>query len=71
MGLIAPHIAKALVGPRNQLFMPIAVLIGGWLLLFADSIGRHIIQPNGIPAGIVVALIGAPYFMYLLLKNKK
>lgn len=69
IGLMAPHIAKALVGPRNQLFLPIAILIGGWLLLFADMIGRNIVDPEGIPAGIMVALIGAPYFMYLLLKK--
>lgn len=69
IGLMAPHIAKALVGPRNQLFIPLAILIGGWLLLFADTIGRNLIEPNGIPTGIVVALIGAPYFIYLLLKK--
>ncbi|MNO64727.1 putative siderophore transport system permease protein YfhA [compost metagenome] len=69
IGLMAPHIAKALVGPRNQLFMPISILIGGWLLLLADTIGRNIVEPSGIPAGIMVALIGAPYFMYLLLKK--
>ncbi|ALC80631.1 MULTISPECIES: FecCD family ABC transporter permease [Bacillus] len=69
IGLMAPHMAKALVGPRNQLFIPIAILIGGWLLLFADTIGRGLVDPDGIPAGIMVALIGAPYFMYLLLKK--
>ncbi|GAB3055332.1 FecCD family ABC transporter permease [Virgibacillus ainsalahensis] len=69
VGLMAPHIAKALVGPRNQLFIPVAILIGGWLLLVADTIGQHLVDPEGIPAGIVVALIGAPYFMYLLLKK--
>lgn len=69
VGLMAPHIAKALVGPRNQLFLPVAILIGGWLLLFADTLGRNLIDPSGIPAGIMVALIGAPYFMYLLLKK--
>ena len=69
IGLMAPHIAKALVGPRYQLFIPVSIMIGGWLLLFADTIGRHVVQPNGIPAGIMVALIGAPYFMYLLLKK--
>lgn len=69
IGLMAPHMAKALVGPRNQLFIPVAILIGGWLLLFADTIGRNVIDPEGIPAGIMVALIGAPYFMYLLLKK--
>lgn len=69
IGLMAPHIAKSLVGPRHQLFIPIAILIGGWLLLFADTIGRNVVEPEGIPAGIMVALIGAPYFMYLLLKK--
>lgn len=69
IGLMAPHIAKALVGPRNQLFLPVAILIGGWLLLLADTIGRNIVDPDGIPAGIVVAFIGAPYFIYLLLKK--
>ncbi|MEA3321419.1 MAG: iron ABC transporter permease [Bacillota bacterium] len=68
VGLMAPHIAKSLVGPRNQLFLPVAILIGGWLLLFADTVGRNLID-SGIPAGIMVALIGAPYFMYLLLKK--
>ncbi|MGG4264767.1 FecCD family ABC transporter permease [Peribacillus simplex] len=69
IGLMAPHIAKSLVGPRNQLFIPVAILIGGWLLLLADTVGRNIVEPEGIPAGIMVALIGAPYFMYLLLKK--
>ncbi|MBK5445173.1 iron ABC transporter permease [Peribacillus sp. TH24] len=69
IGLMAPHIAKSLVGPRNQLFIPVAILIGGWLLLLADTIGRNIVEPEGIPAGIMVALIGGPYFMYLLLKK--
>lgn len=69
VGLMAPHIARALVGPRNQLFLPVAILIGAFLLLLADTIGRNIIEPEGIPAGIMISLIGAPYFMYLLLKK--
>ncbi|MBH8601821.1 iron ABC transporter permease [Thermoactinomyces sp. CICC 23799] len=69
IGLMAPHLAKALIGPRNQLFLPIALLIGGWLLLSADTIGRNLLEPDGIPAGIVASLIGAPYFVYLLLRK--
>ncbi|WP_096186028.1 FecCD family ABC transporter permease [Evansella halocellulosilytica] len=69
IGLMAPHIAKALVGPRNQLFIPVAMLMGGWLLIVADIVGRNIVEPDGVPTGIMVALIGAPYFMYLLLKK--
>lgn len=69
VGLMAPHIARTLVGHRHQLFIPVAILIGGWLLLFAEIVGRHIVEPSGIPAGIMVSLIGAPYFMYLLFKK--
>ncbi|MGR3763252.1 FecCD family ABC transporter permease [Rossellomorea sp. NS-SX7] len=69
IGLMAPHMAKALVGPRNQMFIPVAILLGGWLLMLADTIGRNILEPDGVPAGIMIALIGAPYFMYLLLKK--
>ncbi|GGG00069.1 FecCD family ABC transporter permease [Paenibacillus aceti] len=68
VGLMAPHIAKALVGPRHQLFLPIAVLVGGWMLLLADTIGRNIAEPS-IPVGIMISFIGAPYFVYLLLKK--
>lgn len=69
IGLMAPHIAKALVGPRHQLFLPLAILTGGWLLLLADTIGRNLLEPSGIPAGVVSALIGAPYFIYLMVKK--
>lgn len=67
IGLMAPHIARALVGPRHQRLVPVSLLIGGWLLLLADTIGRNVWEPEGIAAGIVVAFIGAPYFLYLLL----
>jgi iron complex transport system permease protein len=69
IGLMAPHMAKALVGPRHQLFIPVAILIGGWLLLLADTIGRNVADPSGIAAGIMVAFIGAPYFIYLLIRK--
>lgn len=68
IGLIAPHMAKAFTGPRHQLSLPVAVLIGGWLLLLADTVGRNLAE-NGIPAGIMTALIGAPYFVYLLMRK--
>lgn len=69
IGLMAPHIARGLVGPAHQRFMPISVLVGGWLLLLADTIGRNLGDSDGIAAGIIVAFIGAPYFLYLLLKK--
>ncbi|KMK94649.1 FecCD family ABC transporter permease [Rossellomorea marisflavi] len=69
IGLMAPHLAKSLVGPRHQLYLPVALLLGGWLLLAADTVGRNVLEPDGLPAGIMAALIGAPYFVYLLLKK--
>jgi iron complex transport system permease protein len=70
IGLMAPHIAKSLVGPRNQLFIPIAILIGGWLLLVADTIGRNLVDPEGIAAGIMTALIWSS-ILYLFVIEKK
>nr|WP_042478576.1 iron ABC transporter permease [Bacillus ndiopicus] len=69
VGLMAPHIAKQLVGPRYQLFLPLTLFIGASLLMLADTIGRVAIASATVPAGIVVAFIGAPYFLYLLRKN--
>jgi len=68
IGLMAPHIAKMIVGPRHERAIPAAMLIGGWLLLTADTIGRNVLA-EPLPAGVVVSLLGAPYFIYLLLKR--
>lgn len=71
IGLIAPHIARSLVGSRHQLLIPLASLIGADLMLLGDYIGRIIIVPREIPVGIMTAIIGAPYFVYLLRKSRK
>lgn len=70
IGLIAPHIAKSLIGYKHRLVIPLSGLIGAILLIAADTIGRTIIAPTEIPVGIVTAIIGAPYFIYLLLRKK-
>ncbi|MBC1777848.1 FecCD family ABC transporter permease [Listeria booriae] len=70
IGLIGPHIARRLVGSGHRWVLPISALVGALLLLIADTIGRIIVQPSEIFAGIVVAVIGAPYFLYLLAKAK-
>ncbi|BBH23788.1 iron ABC transporter permease [Paenibacillus baekrokdamisoli] len=70
IGLAAPHLARRLVGPIHQHFLPVAGLIGLVILVVADTIGRSIFQPNSIPAGVVVAAVGAPYFLYLLVRTK-
>ncbi|SIS63799.1 iron complex transport system permease protein [Kroppenstedtia eburnea] len=69
VGLMAPHLAKAVIGHRTQLYLPLCLLLGGWLLLVADTIGRNMVAPEGIPAGVIVSMIGAPYFIYLLFKR--
>lgn len=71
IGLIAPHIARQLVGGRHQLLIPLAALIGANLMLIGDIIGRVIIIPREVPVGIMTAIIGAPYFVYLLRKEYK
>ncbi|MCS7461922.1 iron ABC transporter permease [Paenibacillus doosanensis] len=70
IGLIAPHIAKRLAGPQHRHFLPVAAMIGLVIMVTADTIGRSIFQPNAIPAGVVVAAIGGPYFIYLLFRSK-
>ncbi len=70
LGLIAPHIARRLVGPKHGALLPVAALLGSLILVVADTIGRNIVLPSELPAGIVVSLVSAPYFIYLLLKSK-
>ena len=70
IGLLGPHIARRLVGPRYEHVIPVSALIGAVLLLTADMIGRSILQNAEIPAGVMVAIIGAPYFLYLLARSK-
>ncbi|XYQ01394.1 FecCD family ABC transporter permease [Bacillus safensis] len=70
IGLVAPHLARRLVGSLHQYFLPVSALLGLLILVNADTIGRSIFAPNAIPAGVVVAFIGAPYFLYLLTKTK-
>jgi iron complex transport system permease protein len=70
VGLIAPHLARRLVGSKHQILLPASALAGSLLVITADTIGRWILQPSEVPTGIVVAVIGAPYFLYLLAKTK-
>ncbi|TCS38980.1 iron chelate uptake ABC transporter family permease subunit [Reinekea marinisedimentorum] len=70
LGLIAPHVTRRLLGSRHQLLLPGSFLVGAILLLFADLVGRVIDPPIEIPAGIVTAILGAPYFLWLLFRIK-
>lgn len=69
LGLVAPQLAKKLVGPRNEILLPVSALVGAVLLLFSDVVSRTILAPSEIPIGLVVSAIGAPYFIYLLIKS--
>ncbi|QPQ33967.1 FecCD family ABC transporter permease [Lysinibacillus sp. JNUCC-52] len=70
IGLMAPHIAKQLVGIQHRYVMPVSALIGACLLVFADFIGKTVFAPSELAVGIVVSIIGIPYFLYLLVKSK-
>ncbi|RZT20270.1 iron complex transport system permease protein [Kribbella sp. VKM Ac-2569] len=70
VGLVAPHAARALVGGRHARILPVAALLGAILVSLADSLGRTVLAPAQIPAGLLTALIGAPYFVYLLWRTR-
>jgi iron complex transport system permease protein len=70
VGLIAPHIARKLVGGSFSSLIPTAALVGALLVSIADFIGRVAFQPYDVPAGIFTAAIGAPFFIYLIYRNR-
>ena len=70
LGLVAPHLARKLVGGRHRTLLPAAMLIGTLLLQISDILARVIDPPTELPAGILTAIIGAPYFFYLLMRMK-
>lgn len=70
LGLVAPHLTRKLVGGQHQILLPCTMLVGAILLLFADLVARTIDPPIELSAGIMTAIIGAPYFLWLLFKNK-
>lgn len=69
LGLVAPHLARKWVGPRHQGMLPVSALLGSLVLLVADMIGKNLMAPSEIPVGLVVSCLGAPYFIYLLIKD--
>ena len=71
VGLMTPHIARRITGPSARALVPAAALGGAALLTAADAAGRSLFSPSEIPAGIVMALAGAPFFMWLLWKRSK
>ena len=70
VGLVVPHIARALTGERLARVLPVAALSGGILVILADLLGRTLFDPSELPVGILMSLIGAPYFLILLIRRK-
>jgi len=69
VGLIAPHMARRLINPLHQHMLPVTALIGGLLVASADLFGRVLFAPVEIPCGVITAVIGAPFFLYLLYRR--
>jgi iron complex transport system permease protein len=70
VGLMAPHMARRLVGSSFGALIPVSGLIGGVLVMLADLVGRTLFSPLEVPAGVFTSAIGAPYFIYLLFKTR-
>jgi iron complex transport system permease protein len=70
IGLISPHIARRLVGTYHKNFVIVAGMISGVIILFADAISRNLFSPIEIPVGVTISMIGVPYFIYLMMKEK-
>jgi iron complex transport system permease protein len=71
VGLIVPHIVRLLIGPDHRWLLPVSALAGGVLLLLADTIARIIIAPTELPTGILTAILGAPFFIMLLVQQRR
>lgn len=70
VGLVVPHLMRLVTGPDHRRLLPAAALAGGITLLLADTVARTVVAPAEIPVGIVTAGLGAPFFLYLLRKNR-
>jgi len=71
VGLIVPHMVRGLVGPDHRVLLPVAALVSGGLLVIADTAARIITAPDEIAVGILTAMIGAAFFLYLLVREKQ
>ncbi|WP_305405530.1 FecCD family ABC transporter permease [Photobacterium leiognathi] len=71
IGLVIPHVGRMLTGPNHKTLLPISALLGGLILLVADMIARSAFSPQELPVGIITAILGAPFFIYLLSAQKR
>ncbi|HOU70994.1 MAG TPA: iron ABC transporter permease [Methanothrix sp.] len=71
IGLVSPHITRMIIGGDHRFLLPASALVGGLLLLAADTAARTVLSPVILPVGIMTAFLGVPFFVYLFLKRKK
>lgn len=66
VGLVVPHMCRKIFGPDHRVLIPTAAIGGAVLTVFADLVSRAVMPPSGLPVGVITALLGAPFFLYLL-----
>jgi iron complex transport system permease protein len=71
VGLVVPHVLRIVLGPDNRVLVPTSALAGALFLLIADTLARTVVQPAEMRVGIVTAFVGAPFFLFLLVRNKR
>ena len=71
VGLIVPHVVRLLIGPDHRWLIPASAVAGALLLVVADSLARIVLVPAELPTGILTALLGAPFFIALLLQQRR
>lgn len=71
VGLITPHMTRIIVGPNHKILLPASALAGSIFLVWADVVARTILSPVELPVGIITALCGAPFFIYLLRRSRR
>ncbi|MGR3178060.1 MAG: FecCD family ABC transporter permease [Candidatus Anammoxibacter sp.] len=71
VGIIIPHLLRMLIGPDHRRLLPACVIAGSLFMVVADTLARVLLSPTEIPVGVITALIGGPFFLFLLWKNKK
>lgn len=71
IGLVAPHITRMVIGGDHRFLLPASALVGGLLLLAADTVARTIMAPVILPVGIMTSFLGVPFFVYLFMHRKK
>ena len=70
VGVVVPHLLRLLIGPDNRYLLPASALLGATLLLLADAASRTLVAPAELPIGIVTAAVGAPFFLWILLRRR-